>query len=71
MFPDNANDNQPPLMAPKDAEKATTLSRVTLAAMAADGLFPKPVALSERRYAYVRAEVQQWISERVAARAAA
>ncbi|MER9243414.1 AlpA family phage regulatory protein [Mesorhizobium sp. M0633] len=33
--------------------------------------FPKPVSLSERRSAYMRAEVEEWIDKRIAASAAA
>jgi prophage regulatory protein len=58
-------------MAPKDAAAATSLSRTLLTLMAADGLFPQPVRLGERRTAYVRAEVEAWIDNRIAARAAA
>lgn len=65
------NDNKPPLMAPKEAAAATSLSRTYLTMMAANGDFPKPVQLGERRIAYVRAEVEDWISDRIARRAAA
>lgn len=64
------NDNKPPLMAPKEAAAATSLSRTYLAMMADNGDFPKPVRLSERRIAYVRAEVEAWIADRVARRMA-
>lgn len=62
------NDNKPRLMAPKDAAAATSLSRTLLALMAAEGQFPQPVRLGERRIAYVRAEVEAWIDQRIAAR---
>lgn len=62
------NDNTPRLMAPKDAAAATSLSRTLLALMAAEGQFPQPVQLGERRIAYVRAEVDAWIDQRIAAR---
>lgn len=68
VSPDNQN---APLMAPKEAAAATSLSRVYLSMMAANGHFPKPVRLGERRIAYLRAEVMQWIADRVAERAAA
>jgi prophage regulatory protein len=64
------NDNKPRLMSAKEAAAETSLSRVTLSHMAAAGLFPKPVELSERRQAFVRAEVDGWIAARIAARAA-
>ncbi len=66
MHPDN--DNSPRLMAPKDAAAATSLSRTLLTLMAAEGQFPQPVQLGERRIAYVRAEVEAWIDQRIAAR---
>jgi prophage regulatory protein len=67
-----ANDNQPArLMSPKEAATETSLSRPCLTLMSAEGQFPKPVRLGERRIAYVRAEVEAWIDSRIAARAAA
>ena len=63
-----ANDNMPRLMAPKEAAKATSLSETLLAAMADAGEFPGPVRLGVRRIAYVRAEVETWIDDRIAAR---
>lgn len=63
-----ANDNTPRLIAPKEAAVATSLSRTLLSLMAEAGEFPKPVKLGERRTAYVRAEVEAWISDRIAAR---
>jgi prophage regulatory protein len=66
------NDNTTPrLMAPKAAAEATSLSRTMLGLMAKEGLFPKPVPIGERRVAYVRAEVEAWINDRIAGRAAA
>ena len=70
MIPIASNDNRPRLMAPKDAAAATSLSRQLLTLMAAEGAFPMPVALGERRTAYVRAEVEAWIDSRIAARTA-
>lgn len=65
------NDNQPPLMSPKEAASATSLSRTLLTLMAEAGEFPKPVQLSLRRTAYVRQEVISWVDQRIAARSAA
>lgn len=59
---------QPRLISAKDAAKETTLSTVQLAAMAAAGIFPKPIQISERRHAYIRAEVTAFIDARIAAR---
>jgi prophage regulatory protein len=57
-------------MSPKEAAIETSLSRPLLSLMSDAGEFPKPVRLGERRIAYVRAEVEAWISDRIAARAA-
>lgn len=65
-----ANDNAPRLMTPKEAAIATSLSRPLLTLMAAEGQFPKPIQLTERRIAFIRAEVESWIDARIAARAA-
>jgi prophage regulatory protein len=65
-----ANDNKPRLMSPKEAAAETSLSRPCLTLMAAEGQFPMPVRLGERRLAFVRAEVEAWIDARIAARAA-
>lgn len=61
-----ANDNTPRLMAPKEAAAATTVSRVMLSVMAKEGLFPAPVKVGVKRIAYVRAEVEEWIEEKIA-----
>lgn len=59
------------LMAPKAAAAAANLSRSALYYMAEKGQFPSPVRISDKRIAFVRSEVDQWIDERIAARAAA
>lgn len=65
------NDNKPRLMAPKEAASATTLSRTLLASMAKEGLFPAPVKIGEKRIAFVRAEVEAWISKHIDGRVSA
>lgn len=65
------NDNRPRLVAPKDAAVMTSMSRPMLSILAEAGQFPKPVQLAERRIAYVRQEIEAWIDQRIAARAAA
>jgi len=62
------SNNVPRLVSPKEAAAMTTLTRVTLANMAADGIFPAPVRLSERRIAFVRDEVVAWIESRMSTR---
>jgi prophage regulatory protein len=66
----HANDNVPRLMAPKDAATAANLSRPALYYLAGKGQFPKPVRLTEKRIAFVRAEVEAWVDERIAGRVA-
>lgn len=63
-----ANDNRPVLMSPKEAAAETSLSRQLLMLMSREGQFPLPVQLGERRQAYVRAEVADWVQSRIAAR---
>jgi len=46
----------------------TGLSRSHLYALAQNGAFPKPVKLSERSSAWVEAEVQAWIEDRIVSR---
>lgn len=46
----------------------TGLSRSHLYALAQSSAFPKPVKLSERSSAWVEAEVQDWIANRIAQR---
>lgn len=46
----------------------TGLSRSHLYALAQQGIFPKPVKLTERSSAWVESEVQGWIESRIALR---
>jgi predicted DNA-binding transcriptional regulator AlpA len=46
------------------------LSRVQIKRLVAAKQFPQPVRLSSQRIAFVRAEIEAWIAERLAARAA-
>lgn len=67
----HTNDNQPRLISLKDATRLTSMSRTMLNRYRADGRFPLAVPLGERRVAFVRTEVEAWIDQRIAARAAA
>lgn len=59
-------------IAPKDAATMTSLSRPMLSLLSQRGEFPKPIPLTGgRRIAYLRTEVEAWIDQRIAARAAA
>ena len=46
----------------------TGVSRSHIYALAQQGLFPKPVKLTERSSAWVEAEVQEWIESRISQR---
>lgn len=46
----------------------TSLSRTAINIQRAAGSFPREVNLGERRVAFVKAEVLEWINERVSAR---
>lgn len=60
----------PRLMSPSDAAAATTMSKTLLRSMALEGQFPAPIQVGVKRIAYVRAEVEGWIDERIASRTA-
>ncbi|GHC66713.1 helix-turn-helix transcriptional regulator [Limoniibacter endophyticus] len=68
MTPDN--DNLPRMMSAKEAAIATSLSRTLLFFMSKEGEFPQPVQLGKKRIGYVRAEVDAWLDQRIADRAA-
>lgn len=65
-----ANDNLPRLMSFNEVCTETTLSRCAVNALRSARLFPPAVQLGERRIGFVRAEVNAWIDQRIAARAA-
>ena len=48
-------------------QRATGLGRSQIYALAKAGKFPAPIKLSERCSAWVGAEVDAWIAERIAA----
>ena len=52
----------------KEVISLTGLSRSHLYALAQQGIFPKPVKLTERSSAWVESEVLAWIEERIAQR---
>ncbi|TCK27995.1 AlpA family transcriptional regulator [Ancylobacter aquaticus] len=63
-----ANDNHPPIISIKTAAAMTSLSRPAINSLRAAGQFPASVQLGERRIGFVRAEVMDWINQRIAAR---
>ncbi len=66
-----ANDNTPRLIAMNEVCTVTSLSRAMINKLRASGRFPRAVDLTERRVAFVRAEVAEWIEQRISARATA
>ncbi len=63
-----ANDNFPALISLNDAAKLTSMSRSMLNRYRAEGRFPVAVDLGDRRVAFVRAEVLEWVQQKIAAR---
>ena len=64
-----SNDNQI-LLSINDVCRMTSLSRSAINQARDRGAFPLAVKLGEKRIAFVRAEVAEWIDQRIAARAA-
>lgn len=51
------------LLSPKAVCERTSLSRSSLDRLVAEGKFPTPVRITERRLAYRAAEVDAWLVE--------
>lgn len=66
-----ANDNEPMLVSLNDACRMTSMSRTMLNRYRGEGRFPVAVELGDRRVAFVRAEVVEWIEAKIGARAPA
>jgi prophage regulatory protein len=64
------NDNIPALISLNDACRMTSMSRTMLNRYRAEGRFPIAVDLGDRRVAFVRKEVTDWIHAKIAARTA-
>lgn len=60
----------PVLISLNDACRLTSLSRTAINRWRSLGKFPKAVPLGDKRVAFVRSEVEAWIRERIAERAA-
>ena len=52
-------------LTPKAVCERIALSRATLDRMVAEGKFPKPVRLTERRLAYEEAKVSEWMASKL------
>ncbi|MFD1011254.1 helix-turn-helix transcriptional regulator [Shinella fusca] len=66
-----ANDNVPTLISLNAACRMTSMSRSMLNRYRAEGRFPIAVELGDRRVAFVRSEVADWVKAKISARAAA
>jgi len=62
------HEQQPALVSLREVCAMTSLSRTAINQRRAAGQFPKPVSLGEKRIAFVRSEVENWIRDRIAAR---
>nr|WP_246499999.1 AlpA family transcriptional regulator [Azospirillum soli] len=61
----------PRLLAVKQVQDRTTLSRATIYRLERDGKFPRLVSLGAGRVAWLESEVEGWVTAQVAARDAA
>ncbi|MER9217822.1 AlpA family phage regulatory protein [Mesorhizobium sp. M0644] len=57
-----------PLVSLNDCCRLTSLSRTAINRWRSLGMFPSAVALGEKRIAFVRSEVEQWVRDRIAER---
>jgi prophage regulatory protein len=61
-------DGEPALISIKEAARLTSLSRTSINEKRSAGKFPQPVPLGDKRIAFVKSEVEQWIRDRIAER---
>ncbi len=66
----NLSTNEPCLVSMNGVVAMTSLSRTMVNRLRAEGRFPQCVPLGDRRVAFVKSEISEWINARVAARAA-
>jgi prophage regulatory protein len=66
----NPSTDEVRLVSIKTACALTSLSRTAINRYRAEGRFPAAVSLGDRRVAFVKSEVSEWIAGRIAARAA-
>lgn len=50
----------------KEVQEKTGLGASSIYAMMAQGAFPKPLQLSERRVAWIESDIDSWVAERIA-----
>ncbi|RWO51023.1 AlpA family phage regulatory protein [Mesorhizobium sp.] len=61
-------DSDAVLISIKEAARITSLSRTSINEKRSAGKFPQPVPLGDKRIAFVKSEVEQWIRDRIASR---
>lgn len=59
------------ILARREVEARTGLSRSYIYKLSKDSAFPKPVKLTEYRIGWIESEIQAWIEQRIRARDAA
>lgn len=60
--------DRPPLISMNEVSAMTSMSRTWINELRAAGKFPQPVPLGPKRFAFVRAEIEEWIAGRIAIR---
>lgn len=71
MNSQSANDNEQTLISMKQVCDLTSLSRTMVNRLRSQGRFPEIVDLGDRRVAFVKSEVVDWIQKKIEARKAA
>ncbi|MGY4313736.1 helix-turn-helix transcriptional regulator [Bradyrhizobium sp. JR3.5] len=66
----NPSAGEPMLVSVKTTCALTSLSRAMLNRYRSEGRFPVAVPLGEKRIAFIKSEVTEWIDARIAARGA-
>ncbi|RWN99379.1 AlpA family phage regulatory protein [Mesorhizobium sp.] len=61
----HANDNSPTLVSLNDAARMTSLSRTMVNRYRSEGRFPSAIPLGDRRIAFIRSEITEWIQARI------
>lgn len=60
------NENTAPrLISRKQVEIITSLSRSSIYLLMSQGRFPKPIQIGDQRVAWVNAEINAWVEERI------
>lgn len=57
------------LLSYAEAQRRTTLSRSTIERLVRAKQFPEPIRITPSRFAFLQAEIERWIEDRLARRA--